>query len=275
MEKYKNFIDWLYYTSALRSRPDGKFQLRLEKRLKKRIKATFDLQRDWYEDNFKWLFEDSLNFGSKNTLEAEIDASLDEMPYRSQIAEDLHDAAKLALLKGAHSIIQKLKLAQFGVSFDIRNDDALKFLNSKLQFELSNYKGNINNNTKEKIAEILNEAVMTGESYTETARKIMAQGDKGVFSLARAEHIAQREIGHAYSKGNRIPIDEFQGRYPDRLVEKKWQTVGDHKVRETHRQNERDGWKLLQERHSGTDEDMAPSTKDFRCRCVEIYRLGD
>ena len=257
------------------ARKDNKFLTRIEKRLQNRLKKIWKKQMEWIIDHFLdfWILQNSIK---KNQSAQEIDVVLRDMPGTTDLADELLMAEALAIKKGANSIIQALKLATFGISFTLKHPDAVRYLRTKHTLEkLSNYRGNIDGTTKSAIRDIIVKGISEGTSYTELANLIRKQGDTGVFSQARGEHIAQREMGLAYSHGNRIPIDEFARKHPDRQVHKRWNTVGGgiaNRVRETHTQNESDGWIPLNQMHSGTGEDKAPSAQ-FRCRCTETYQI--
>lgn len=263
----KGFKDWVLYVSAVRSRPNGRYLRKLQKRLTKRLKCIFNKQLNWILANIQ---EVSI---WRNSLEKEIEFVLQEMPEKETLAKELYGQESYALHKGSKYSIKKHKLAKLGIKFEIKNSDALKFLGGKLSHELSNYKGTIHANTTDRISEILLAGAEKGKSSIEISKEIQAQGESGVFSVARGEHIAQREIGQAYAKGERIPINIFKAKNPDMLVRKRWNTVKDKDVRPTHTQNEEDRWIPTEQLHSGTGEDMAPSA-EFRCRCVETYKIG-
>ncbi len=244
------------------NRVDSKFLNRNEKRLRNALKRIFDKQKDWIIDNINdEEFDERIEFFLRN------------MPGVEDIADRLFSSEALSMRKGGKTIIKSLKLSDFGISFSLQHPEAKSYLRTKHTIEkLSNFRGNISGRTKTKITDILVKGIAEGKSPTELAKLIRKQGDAGVFSIARGEHIAQREIGMAYAKGNRIPIDDFAREFPDRPPEKRWNTVKDSKVRATHTTNEKDGWIPLAQNHSGTGEDQAPS-QEWRCRCTETFKV--
>jgi hypothetical protein len=81
---------------------------------------------------------------------------------------------------------------------------------------------------------------------------IRDQAVEGVFSRARGELIAVTEMGRAYGAGQYGQVEEYRARFPDLVIEKMWLTARDEKVRETHQQNEDDGWIPFDAIFSGT-----------------------
>ena len=174
-----------------------------------------------------------------------------------------------AMKQASDGIIRELKLSSLGFSFDINMDaQANLYFQQKLSHELSNKDGTIHQTTIDSIVSVITDAVRTGKSYQDAANQIL---DLGVFSPARAQLIAVQEIGQAYGQGQHITMQGFITK-TGRLVEKKWSTVGDDRVRASHKANEADGWKDFSQGFSGTGEEFAPSA-DFRCRCTTQYRV--
>lgn len=266
-----------------------KFIARSEARLSRKVKRSFTKQIKWIVEELpsSGIVDDQTGNASvvfneigvrrkvTNQNEGDIDIFLNDLPGNEEIADILRDAEGRAMMKGGRQIVRDLKLSQFGISFSLKHPDAKRYLLARHTLEkLSNYRGNIHGVTKQKIRDILVVGIEEGKSYTQLAKEIKEQGKEGVFSIARAEHIAQREIGMAYSHGNRVPIDDFAIGNPNREILKRWNTVKDARVRFSHATNEADGWIPLNQVHSGTGEDKAPSN-DWRCRCAETYRITD
>jgi len=271
------FCNSIEYNKTMKKNLDGKFRLRQEARLRTRVKRVFDRQKRWIIKNMKRLsfFKDSgKNFVyNENGIKKETNDFLNKMPGKKEMTEDLIDSAEASLLKGGKSAVKVLGLKEFGISFSLANKDAIRYIRLLETLQLSNYKGNIDGVTKGRIKKIIENAAESGASYSETSKLIQQQGLAGVFSKARGELIAVTEIGRAYGKGNHIPVIDFNTEFGDtHKAEKKWQTANDVNVRDTHAANEDDGWIDLEKLHTGTDEEFAPS-QDFRCRCVEIYRI--
>ena len=264
-----DFIAWRNATFTKRG--DGRVLRQYEKRLIKRLRTIWKKQEKYLLQAIKPLFvgEDSYK---KNLIDIRIDVILEEMPGQEEAARAIVASMKLSMNRGGRSSVKKLELGQFGIKYSVDNLEAKKFLNRKLSHELSNYRGNINKTTTDKIRKIVQKSIDSGKSYAEVSELIMGQGKSGVFSAARGELIAITETGRAYGKGARIPIDDFRLTNPTRSVLKSWSTVGDDRVRESHLANEGDGEIPYEQFHSGTGEQFAPSG-DMRCRCVEEYNI--
>lgn len=275
-QSVKDQADFLLFrldrNAALSKRPDGKFIGRTEKRLILKLKKYWKGQMDYVLEKTKFISAFKQNNIAANTIEDDADWIVNNLPYRTEIAETIVLNMKTSLERGGKMVVKKMKLGQFGISFDIKNKRAIEFLKAKKTLELSNSRGNINGTTKERIAAILTKAAKSGQSYEETAKLIIEQGNAGVFSPARAQLIATREIGVAYEEGNREPIDEFSEKYPDREVKKYWQTVGDDRVTPECEANEDEGWIGLDEDFPSGDQ-QAPRDGNPRCRCTTLYEI--
>lgn len=268
-QSWDEFILWK--NTKFTKRGDGKVLRKYEKRLIKRLRTLWAKQLKYVLKNLKGFFPEENSY-SKNLIDPRIDEILGDLPEKENIAKSVVTSMKLSLARGSKSSIKKLGLKEFGISFNLDNKEASKFLNKKLSHELSNYRGNINKTTTDKIRDIVQTSLDKGRSYSETSELITKQGKQGVFSLARGELISITETGRAYGKGARVPIDDFRLTNPTRPVLKSWQTASDSRVRASHRQNASNGWIDYNREHTGTGEKFAPSM-DFRCRCVELYEI--
>lgn len=276
--------DFLWFrldrNAALSKRPDGKFIGRLERRLIAKLRIVWKSQIAFILEKMKKVsaFRQE-NILDVNALGDDIDRITNNLPWNETMTEEILFYMRGAMEKGGKSSIKKLKLTQFGISFDLRNKKAIDFLNAKKTLELSNSKGNIHSTTKDAINKILLDAAKSGQSYETTAKLIMQQGEAGVFSPARAQMIATREIGVAYETGNNIPIKDFQEKYPDRPVKKWWRTVGGgtaNNVTIECQENEE-----FSDDANGIDldalfpsgDETAPRYGNPRCRCHTEYQI--
>ena len=201
----------------------------------------------------------------------EVERILANLPGKETLADAIVVTGSATMLKGGKNIVKKLKLGEFGISFTLKNPNAIRFLAAKKTLELSNFRGNISNTTKDRVQAIIVSAVDSGASYQQTAELIRDQATSGIFSKARGEMIATREAGVAYEQGNKIPVDEFRTKNPQYSVIKYWQTVEDDRVTETHKQNQDDGWIDFGQAFSGTGDQQAPGSDNPRCRCFTKY----
>lgn len=267
---------------------DARYIRKQEVRLAGRVHRLFLRQLKWVLVEAKSLgFVDEkknaapgmvAGFGySLNTFEKKVNDMLDGMPYVEDVADEVVVSMRAAMLKGGNQIVKDLGLKKLGISFDLKNPRALKIVDAKKHLELSERAGSISKTTRDRIHDILVDAADNGKSYQTVAKEIQEQAIEGVFSKARGRLIATYEIGAAYGEGTNIPIVDFKAKYPTRSAQKRWSTVGGgvaNNVRQTHVDNEDDGWVDYIAKHTGTDEDFAPSKVDFNCRCHEQYQIS-
>lgn len=253
---------------------EAKFLTYKRKQLENRIRPIFRNQQAYVLDAMRGTFADERNAEVRYSTNATPEDIANGIPLQERLSREIvlemDDAAK----KGIKTRMTALNLGKFGVGYDVVNKKAGEFLGEKLSHELSQSKGTIHDTTVTRINEILKEAYENGWSYQKTAALIQDQGEAGVFSLARAEMIAVREIGVAYEKGNYLPMQEFERVNPDRQAEKFWSTVGDDRVTPEHTQNEEDGWVPLSHVFTGTLDEVAPGSDNPRCRCTMLYRIA-
>ena len=249
--------------------PDNKWKLRHEMRMRRKVQGILKKQRLWLEGKIE-----SFSFLETNSVDSEIELILSQIPHKEELAEEIVAFMKIAINRGGKTIVKDMKMkSKFGIDFDITNPKATQFLEEKFDWEFSNMKGNIDGTTKAGIKKILVDAADTGKSYNETSKLIQAQGKAGVFSKARAQMIAVREIGVAYEEGNAEVMSDFRFKYPTRQTLKKWQTVNDSRVTATHRTNQAMGWIDYTMRFDGTGDSHAPGSDNPRCRCFTKYKI--
>lgn len=258
----------------LSKRPDGKFLLRNERRMMAELNRVWKKQMNYVVEKLKNVsaFKQEENQIVVNATEDDINRIVNNLPYKEELTQSVILYMESAMERGGKTAVKKLNLGKFGISFSLQNKKAIDFLNAKKTLELSNYRGNIHATTKANISRILVDAAKSGQSYQKTAQLIMEQGKAGVFSPARGQLIATREVGVAYETGNNIPIREFQADNPDRSVMKYWQTVEDDRVTEECAANEDEGWKALAQTFDSGD-DHAPRLGNPRCRCFTKYEI--
>lgn len=271
--------------------PDSIFRTKLEKNATNKIFRLFGKQKKYFLESIKKLSFFSLKL-KKNKItpqeEAEINRVVESMEGKNEYSDFMTRIWGQSLVRGGKTINIELDLA---ILYNVKNKEAIKWIKNKEIFEtapvespqwtkardflrLSNYRGNIDYTTKEKIKKILIKAAEEGYSYQKTAQLIIEQGEAGVFTQARAEAIASNEIRVAYEEGKKQVMDKAYERYSgERDVTKKWLTTGDERVRESHAKNGSDDWIEYKKNFSGTAEFNAPSS-EFGCRCVTQYQVS-
>lgn len=263
-------IWWLNRNKALLTRNDGKFILRQEARVRAGLNRIFRQQMKYLLQEFK---KTDL-FTSTNALDDQLNNIVDGMPGQSKLVETILIYAASSMKKGGETTVKKLALKEFGIDFSLKHPSAVAYLDAKRSLELSNYRGNINSRTKSRIVEIVRDGVLNGKSYGEVAEAIAAQGEAGVFSAARSELIAVREMAQAYEQGRVAPIYDFTARFPNRQVVKSWLTAGDDQVTPECEENEEQGWIRFDESFPNDgDQQEAPRSGNPRCRCTTLYDI--
>lgn len=127
----------------------------------------------------------------------------------------------------------------------------------------------IDTTTQSYLNSLISQAVDEGWSYTRLSGAI---GSKFVeFATGgdnpRSRRIAVYELGDAYEAGNEMAARGLTA--AGLAIQKKWLSVGDDKVRPTHRDNQGAGWIGLDDTYPSGD-DRPPS--DSGCRCTTLYR---
>lgn len=269
--------EYLEHKAGSVRRPYGKFLARMETRMTGKVTRRLKAQRKWVIDEMASLpffaTEKGVKVIERKTIYDDVDNFVDELPYNTDMVDDIVAVARPTYRKGVDRIINELDLGRFGITFDLVNDEAVAYLERLKTLHLSNFKGSISRQTKDKIRKILIESAETGRSYGETAKLIEEQGEAGVFSRARAELIAVNQVGHAFGEGN---MDIVEGLIEETgsIVEKAWQTVNDDRVTPECAENEARGWIGFNEGFPSGDE-QAPRASNPRCRCVTVFQMVD
>ena len=271
-------IDYIKYKAAGLRRVNGKWKRLQERRFEKRMKRLFDRQIEWIIQAMADLsFFDETEKGVTlieiKTVRNDVNEMLDDMDEQEEIADLIGESGRTAYLKGAKTISKQFKMSKIGISFELLNEEAVRYLKAKKTLHLSNYKGSINQTTKKRILSILTEAAEKGTNYNDTAKKIREQGKEGVFSRARAELIAVREIGTGYEIGNQEMVDVYI-QETGAEIQKLWIDSQDDLVTPECEENGNAGWIGFNEDFPSGDME-APRATNPRCRCSTGYRQVD
>lgn len=249
-----------------------------EKRMTKKLKFYFEKQMKWLIEKLADLdtFKNTDDEGKKvrfietKAIEDDIDGLLEQMPYNDKLVETMVVYSGGSLVKGGNYRIRKMKIGEVVGTFNLQTPEVKRYLQEMAELQLSNYRGAISRTTKNEVRKIVIKGAEEGASYSRISKLIQEQGKAGVFSQARGELIATREIGKAYGTGQNLVVNKYVAE-TGAIVVKDWLTVGDNNVRDEHRLNEEAGEIPLNDPFPGTGEDFAPSA-DFGCRCVSSYR---
>lgn len=180
--------------------------------------------------------------------------------------DPIQDAAGRAMLAGARSLIAELAV---DATFDLRNPRAVAYLEAH-GAELVR---GINDTTRDSMRVLLRQATDEGWGYDRTASAIRDRFD-GFAGKKPQAHIEDRatlvavtEAGNAYEAGNSAVVAGL--RDAGLAMQKAWQTVGDNRVSDGCRENQRAGWIAFDEAFPSGD--MQP-LRFPGCRCTALYR---
>jgi hypothetical protein len=154
---------------------------------------------------------------------------------------------------------------------DIIVEQAVKFILNKRNEMLWESKLSITQTTKNKITDIIVSWLNWWKSYTQIWQDIRDQVKEWVFSKARSELIAVREVWQAYEQWRKKTLEDHMLKTGDR-AEKYWWTVNDDKVTEKCRENQAD-WRILFNEIFPSGDIVCPRKSNPRCRCTTKYRL--
>lgn len=261
--------------AQLRVRRNGKFLNMSENRLEARLMKLWKKQQKYIIEETRQLsaFNEKTIHIETKLLEDEIREMLRDLPEQVTIADAIAATAKNVMLKGGRNAIEQYALGSIGISFNLRNERAIEYLQSKREIMLSDRQGSINKTTKDRVLEIIKDGVNNRQSYTQIARQIESLSVEGIFSRSRAQMIATNEVGKAYEFGNFVPVEQFAQRTGKRVI-KYWQTVGDLNVTVQCQENERKSANGIPLNASFDSGDMtAPRSSHPRCRCSTSYEV--
>lgn len=263
-------------TQIERSR-NGKFIAANEKRLENRLVRSFDAQKKYIIESLRDLSvfrQKGIRRIEKKILGDELNDMLKDLPAIDTMGADLVEIAGIVMMKGARNAIATYKLASIGISFNLSNINAIRYMEKLTGITLSDSQGSISQTTKDRIIDTISRGVSEGLSYNQMAREIEALGEAGVFSRARATMIATNEVGKAYEFGNYVPVNEYTER-TGKTVRKYWRTQGDDKVTAECAANEaaNGGHGLLLEEAFPSGDKTAPRSSNPRCRCSTQYDI--
>ena len=126
----------------------------------------------------------------------------------------------------------------YSLSFNLPTDPAVRYINTLIDTNLAYGDRSTLKTTRDELRRIFTEGIARGDSYTDIGKQI-EELDPFVFSETRAKLIASNVIGQAYGWADLEPAREMAKTY---VMEKCWITTGDDKVRDSHKENEAQGW---------------------------------
>lgn len=185
---------------------------------------------------------------------------------RQLFINPIERAVQLSLVSAAEELIGNLEV---DYRFALKNPRAVAYIE---EHGATLVRG-INDTTRDYIRTIIRGGADEGWSYNRIAKALtdrfseFAVGKPQEHIESRAHLIAVTETGNAYEAGNRIVIQDLQD--AGLKMEKKWSTMGDDRVSDGCRENEREGWIPVDEPHQSGD--MHP-LRFPGCRCTELYR---
>jgi hypothetical protein len=184
--------------------------------------------------------------------------------------DPLGDAILDALILGGGDLMTGLRLTvsemeEFGIAWNLANPEAVEYATEHAAEQVSK----INDTTRSGINSIIVRAVDEGWSYDRVSDVIGGYFEE--FATGgdnpRSRRVAIFELGDSYEAATEI----LGGQLIDAglKMEKRWLTVGDDRVRPSHRDNQGQGWiPFADDFGSG---DSRPPT-DPSCRCTVLIR---
>lgn len=172
-----------------------------------------------------------------------------------------------ALILGGGQLFETLgtDAGELGISWNLENPRAVAYANQHAAAQVSR----IDDTTRAYLNSLISQATDEGWSYTKLSRAIGERfteyatgGDN-----PRSRRIAVFELGDAYEAGNMQAAHQMEA--AGLVLEKKWLTVGDGRVRPSHQDSQAEGWRPLDHVFASGGE---RSPTDSGCRCVMLYR---
>lgn len=180
---------------------------------------------------------------------------------------DLETAILEALIFGGGELLTSLQADELdlGISWNLQNPRAVAYARMHAAVQVAR----IDDTTQTYLNSLISQALEEGWSYDRLSAAIGAKfvefatgGDN-----PRSRRVAVYELGDAYEAGNEMAARALIAAGLE--IEKKWSTVGDDKVRPTHRENQAAGWIAFDDTYPSGD--SRPPT-DSGCRCATLYR---
>lgn len=182
-------------------------------------------------------------------------------------SESLEASILDALLFGGGELLRSLgdDEIDLGISWNLENPRAVAWA----RMHAAELVAVIDDTTRVQLNSLISQAVTDGWSYTRLSSAIadkfqeMATGGDN----PRSRRIAVFELGNAYEAGQEMAARELMA--AGIPLEKKWLSVGDDRVRPSHRENQNAGWIEYNDNYPSGD--FRPPS-DPGCRCVTLTR---
>lgn len=179
----------------------------------------------------------------------------------------LETAVLDALVFGGGELLRTVDADDFsiGVSWDLQNPRAYAYAVMHAAARVTQ----IDDTTRATLNSLISQAVDGGWSYTRLSEAIAARFAEFASGGGnpRSRRIAIYELGDAYEAGQEMAARELMA--AGIPLQKKWLTVGDDRVRPSHRGNQAQGWIDYNDTYSSGD--FRPPS-DPGCRCVTLTR---
>lgn len=165
--------------------------------------------------------------------------------------------------EGAKSLLEFLGNPS-PISFTIINRRAIAYRRSDKAIK------GINETTQSIITNLIDRAIENGTSYTQFAKELREQFND--FSRDRAKRIATFEIRDRHGGGQDVAANELTKK--GFVVEKRWFSRGDNRVRPEHKDYDAQGYIAEDEEFkSDTGKTAKRPPTDPGCRCVVVRRV--
>ena len=232
-------------------------------------RAIYKILERWKKDFVKRL-EDRESKGAFYEMKDDIvDGFIADIKY--DLPEYFESELPPVMKQGAKGNIAKysdLLPTGYSLAFDLPTSPASNYVRDLVDLHLSTRDGSTLKTTRDELRRIIADGLDDQGSYGSIAKNIR-ELDPFVFSKTRAKLIAVNEIGRAYGWADSEPARVLSSDY---VMEKKWETSQDEKVRPDHVANQAEGWIPMDRSWKATGDTYAPS-HDINCRCTSTDKI--
>ena len=210
------------------AKPERKLEVVMAKAFTKQGKAFLKAM-----NKFKGQFAEA---SSPETMANSFNAT----PTWAEMTKAMQEAIGNGLEIGGDGLMDALDIPTddlVGFGFDVMNPEAIKYAKTHAAEQVTK----INDVTKGRMRSLIGQATEEGWGYGRLAGQITKRFD-GMTS-ARAGRIASHELRDAYEYGQRVMIDRLVEH--GLVMEEKWLSAGDDRVRDAHRDHEAKGWQIV------------------------------
>lgn len=238
----------------------------MRRKLRRQVFALFKLQKDVYLERFSsstWpLREADTELAEEWMLFWD---SVEAATYGESLAF-LNEAALVAFVNGGQALASR-----FSIDFNLEHPRAVAYLREAGDKAITG----INNTTRNRVNALLTKAVSEGWSYQRTAKQLedLFDGFRKPPLVANRNYRTRADAIAVFETGDKYEGGAFEGarqlRDAGLSMTKAWLTVGDNRVRQTHRNNQSQNFIPIDKMFSSGH---LRSPTDPGCRCTTLYQ---